>query len=118
MMFGILSLGLNVHISKEVGYFPDLGNVQTFLMDSFTTISLSQAGLNYATEKETGEEEGDSDHTLAGLSCEKYGGPSEKAAREMVYWQDIPSDSHHVSPFKRKDGPTQYLTFEPDAGGW
>jgi len=36
----------------------------------------------------------------------------------MVYWEDIPSDSKHISPFKRKSGPTQYLTFEPDQGGW
>jgi hypothetical protein len=27
---------------------------------------------------------------LAGLSCERYGGPPPEAAQDMVYWQDIP----------------------------
>lgn len=52
---------------------------------------------------------------LAGLSCEQFGGPNKEAAKEMVYWQDIPADSLHVSPFRKK-GVTQYLTFEPDRG--
>jgi hypothetical protein len=55
---------------------------------------------------------------LAGLSCKKYGGPSDADAKEMVYWRDIPADSHHVSPFFKGGGHTQYLTFEPDFGGW
>ena len=55
--------------------------------------------------------------SLAGLSCTRYGGPSDAEAAEMVYWKDIPLDSHHVSPFFRPDK-TEYLTFEPDAGGW
>jgi len=57
-------------------------------------------------------------HTLAGLSCEKYGGPSDEAAAEMVYWSDIPTDSSYVSPFKKKTTAVQYMTFEPDEGGW
>jgi len=55
------------------------------------------------------------------LNCRAFGGPSEEAAQEMVYWQDIPSDSHYVSPFhpnKDKSRPKQYMTFEPDGGGW
>lgn len=34
---------------------------------------------------------------------------------------DIPSDSHYVSPFhvkKTSSRPQQYMTFEPDGGGW
>ena len=54
---------------------------------------------------------------LAGLSCKKYGGPSEADAKEMVYWRDIPADNRHVSPFY-KSGRAQYLSFEPDFGGW
>ena len=54
-------------------------------------------------------------HAVAGLSCAKYGGPSDDAAREMVYWQDIPQDSEYVSPLKQP--PEKYLTFEPDEGG-
>ncbi|CAB9502629.1 GDP-fucose protein O-fucosyltransferase [Seminavis robusta] len=59
----------------------------------------------------------DTGHDLAGLKCDAYGGPSTDVAQEMVYWEDIPSDASFVSPFKRKDK-TQYLTFEPDDGGW
>ncbi len=54
---------------------------------------------------------------LVGLNCDVYGGPSEDIAKEMVYWEDIPSDSLYVSQFKRS-GITQYLTFEPDGAGW
>ena len=55
-------------------------------------------------------------HRVAGLSCERYGGPPDVAANKMVYWEDIPTDSEYVSPFY--DGTTKYLTFEPDGGGW
>jgi len=63
-------------------------------------------------------------HNLAGLSCAKYGGPSDDATNEMVYWSDIPSDSSYVSPFKKKASGllgkdrAQYMTFIPDSGGW
>ena len=57
---------------------------------------------------------------ISGLNCDKYSGPSVQAAQEMVYWEDIPSDSEWISPFhsKHRNGPPQYLTFEPDLGGW
>jgi hypothetical protein len=57
---------------------------------------------------------------IAGLNCDKYSGPSAEDAQEMVYWEDIPSDSEWISPFhsKHRNGPPQYLTFEPDLGGW
>jgi hypothetical protein len=57
---------------------------------------------------------------VAGLNCEKFGGPGLEAAQEMVYWEDIPQDSLWISPFhaKHRSGPAQYLTFEPDQGGW
>ena len=60
------------------------------------------------------------DHLLSGLDCSKYGGPTKDIAEELVYWEDIPQDSKHVSPFKAIDGVehTRYLTFEPDLGGW
>ena len=60
------------------------------------------------------------DKHVAGLNCEKFGGPSMEAAQEMVYWEDIPSDAEWISPFhsKHRNGGTQYLTFEPDQGGW
>jgi GDP-fucose protein O-fucosyltransferase len=55
------------------------------------------------------------------LNCKAYGGPSPEIAQEMVYWKDIPSDRHFVSPFKEKvsnSGRKMYMTFEPDGGGW
>lgn len=58
-----------------------------------------------------------SDYPLARLECEQYGGPSAEAAKEMVYWEDIPPDRRFISPFKIK-GETQYLTFDPDGCGW
>ena len=57
------------------------------------------------------------DHDIAGLSCEAYGGPSKEVAQELVYWEDIPTDSDFVSPFY-EHGHEKYLTFEPDGGGW
>lgn len=117
VLFGCLSLGLNLHISREI----NLGDVQQYLMDSFT--ESFQAKLGNFPQMGGFEEEGssldeDSGHSLSGLNCDAHGGPSEAAASEMVYWRDIPSDSSYVSPFKRKNGPPQYLTFEPDQGGW
>jgi hypothetical protein len=58
---------------------------------------------------------------LATLDCQAYGGPSIEAAQEMVYWQDIPSDSLYKSPFlvaNQQLGYPKYMTFEPDGGGW
>ena len=59
---------------------------------------------------------------LATLDCKAYGGPSPEIAQEMVYWQDISSDSSYVPPFfeiNRQEGNVKkYLTFEPDGGGW
>jgi hypothetical protein len=62
-------------------------------------------------------------HEIAGLSCQKYGGPEDDAAvAEMVYWRDIPSDAHYKSPYGSAGttGPKnpKYLTFEPDEGHW
>jgi hypothetical protein len=58
-------------------------------------------------------EEEQSKHHLAGLSCDRFGGPAD--ASEMVFWEDIPSDNTFLSPFQ-KPGKKQYLTFEADHG--
>ena len=72
---------------------------------------------------------------LAGLSCARYGGPSDEQAADMVYWQDIPSDAEHMSPLHHRlkaagttnskaktavdnNNNNEYLTFEPDRGGF
>ena len=74
---------------------------------------------------EKGEEQGKwldnkNVHKLGDLSCTAHGGPSDEIAAEMVYWRDIPQDSNYMSPFKHRknNGPVQYMTFEPDGGGW
>ena len=60
-----------------------------------------------------GGEKGDSEgHQVAGLSCGKYGGPSDDVAAEMVYWRDIPSDATYVSPFANHGPEPKYITFE------
>lgn len=62
-------------------------------------------------------------HKIANLNCDAYGGPSQELAQEMVYWEDILQDAEYVSPFHRTNRDktmtmTQFLTFEPDHGGW
>lgn len=64
---------------------------------------------------------------LATLDCKPYKGTplTLEEAQEMVYWQEIRSDSFYVSPFGRLNAAytketsrPRYLTFEPDGGGW
>ena len=74
--------------------------------------------LQREQQQQQEEEEGSNHHKVAGLSCVEYGGPSDEAAAEMVYWRDIPSDATFTSPYKAVGPSTKYLTFEPDEGGW
>jgi hypothetical protein len=55
---------------------------------------------------------------IAGLNCDRFGGPSEEIAAEMVYWRDIPNDAQFHSPFAKYGPSPKYLVFEPDEGGW
>ena len=84
-------------------------------------------------------------HRVAGLSCPPYqprqnnnndSNNDDKWNRmaydDIVYWRDLPQDSHQISPYKKEARTTQqqqpqqrntkkkkkYLTFEPDEGGW
>jgi hypothetical protein len=41
---------------------------------------------------------------LSHLSCQAHGGPHDTFAQEMIYWQDIKSDTKYVSPFRAKHG--------------
>lgn len=64
------------------------------------------------------------------LNCELHGGPSQNESNEIVYWQDIPTDSSFTSPYyspksqeQSPDGAssfwkTKYLTFEMDGSGF
>ena len=55
-------------------------------------------------------EEVDSDQIEVGLSCEMYGGPSEEATSEMMYWRDIPSDRvYYTMHIRRGDFLGQYV---------
>lgn len=58
-----------------------------------------------------------SNSNIAGLNCDKYGGPSVEQSQEMVYWKDLQDDNGYQSPFY-DPAVTRYLTFEPDGGGW
>jgi hypothetical protein len=51
-----------------------------------------------------------------GLSCSRYGGPSDQYAEEMIYWREIPSDWDYVSPFQSHGPHPKYLVFELDIG--
>jgi hypothetical protein len=59
-----------------------------------------------------------SSRKIAGLNCDRFGGPSEEIAAEMVYWRDIPNDAQYHSPYANYGQSPKYLTFEPDEGGW
>jgi len=74
-------------------------------------------------EEEAGRDDNDVKRTNGNyphLACKaEFGGPDDEYAQEMVYWQDIESDSKYVSPFHAKrDERRRYVTFEPDGGGW
>ena len=54
--------------------------------------------------------------TNAPLQCARFGGPSEKAAAEMVYWRnDIPAEKQFHSIY---DGKDKYFVYEPDEAGF
>mmetsp|Transcript_14561 Transcript_14561/g.40453 ORF Transcript_14561/g.40453 Transcript_14561/m.40453 type:complete len:598 (+) Transcript_14561:130-1923(+) len=56
-------------------------------------------------------------HPVAGLDCSHHDGPNlAEDAQEMAYWRDIQADNSWTSPFKKTT--RQYLSFEPDGGGW
>ncbi|GAX18598.1 hypothetical protein FisN_10Hh195 [Fistulifera solaris] len=92
-------------------HLQDLPTVKHAHLQSFLTDGNAQQD----DDVETATEYTASNFSLAGLSCERWGGPSDEASQEMVYWSDIPEDNRHISPFYR---PNQFLTFEPDNGGW
>jgi hypothetical protein len=98
---------------REVSTNPNIQSNQ--YLSNNTMVSLD----SYSSRNEKNDERTTSDeHSLGGLKCESYGGPDDEiAAKEMVYWSDITSDSKYVSPFKKnndaKGGATQYMTFEP-----
>lgn len=86
-----------------------------------TEFEKHQIKVNGDKGPKTPKEDKKSFMELATLDCKAYGGPSQEASQEMVYWQDIPTDSAYAPPFfeiNRKGTEKKYLTFEPDGGGW
>lgn len=131
----IFSLTLNVYLAGKLGVLEDFQSLEKDLKVSFQKSFLREEegiktaaefhGENKIIDQEERPQIANKDnsipltgegHQLAGLNCDAFGGPSEQTAQEMVYWEDIPSDNKFVSPFKQ-DFP-QYLSFEPDGGGW
>ena len=106
-----VSIGINAEVSTEIKPDPV---VSTGIKEDVTTAvqptPASKAQINGGEIVHR-----KMDHKLAGLNCDAHGGPSNDLAQEMVYWEDIPSDSKFQSKFKR---PGQYMTFESDHGGW
>jgi hypothetical protein len=98
--------------------FPPVKNVAENMEDfkAAQEEQMKQAEEKESPDKEPEQKTEDSVHKVAGLSCKNYGGPSDEDAAEMVFWNDIPQDAVFVSPYKRNEA--QYLTFEPDEGGW
>ena len=114
--------------NENDNYNDDITEIEEEIVDEDD--SVTEAAFNrgcpvtnveeYKVESAPGRDSnGGGGHNLGGLTCEKYGGPSDEFAAEMVYWSDIPSDSSYVSPFKNTPGEerVQYMTFEPDLGG-
>jgi hypothetical protein len=125
-VFGIGSLLLNAKLSQNYPYHAFVGNGYSGTLKAKLYESLGHNGIYDEAAIDSAKD--DLPHRLAGLNCTRYGGPVN--ASEFVYWRDIPADSRHISPFHRKqkrnllnnvvgdDDEEEYLTFEPDHGGW
>ena len=102
-----LVLLANVYQIAVLDIRPSTQSASSALMESF------------AVSKVTTTTTSTTQHRVAGLSCAKYGGPDDETAAEMIYWRDIPSDASWISPLAAPPSlGVQYLTFEPDEGGW
>ena len=121
LSFSVVSVLLNSLLSHSHPEHGHLGTGGNAAMKIRLQQSLKHPNELSAAEKQAEEMTDDGGgRSLVGLDCVRHGGPDDTS--EFVYWQDIPQDSQHISPFHRKrKGHTdreQYLTFEPDNGGW
>lgn len=99
-----------------------LSIVESLLRESFVKRATKSRAQNEATKGGgSGREAESAGHPhmidIASLNCGGRGAANEETQKELVYWEDIPSDSHYRSPFKQA-GVTKYITFEPDSAGW
>eukprot|EP00934_Nitzschia_sp_Nitz4_P007095 Nitzschia sp. Nitz4//scaffold284_size24204//366//2431//NITZ4_008411-RA/size24204-augustus-gene-0.2-mRNA-1//1//CDS//3329545673//7085//frame0 len=122
VLFVIASLYLFVNVQHVSNLQVDERSVlKAFLEDSFLEYSVDPDEPVHSLPVTLGSVNQHSNR-IANLDCERFGGPSQEVAQEMVYWEDIPSDAEYVSPFHHtqnsKGRSRQFLTFEPDGGGW
>ena len=141
-LFACLSLFLNTRFTHVL--MDDVSALEQFLLDSSHSSSLQKkltsqsAGLGDVPVQDDDQHQVEGHHNIMeqsqneqrstnhhSLNCDKYGGPSYESAKEMIYWKDIPNDADHISPFHSQLGKTgpessskQFMTFEPDQGGW
>lgn len=119
LTFGVLSILNNSILGFNHPHHEKVGGA---MGDSTLRAKLQQSMGHLPKKSRRSQQQAESpSHTLEGLDCTRYGGPANTA--DFVYWQDIPADNRHVSPFhrQRKHGShaaEEYLTFEPDNGGF
>lgn len=130
LTFGVVSIALNSLLAQSHLHHDQGGTISAVLQESLAHLGSdgSSNNNNNSNKPQQVTTDGESEKTtteqqqfsLAGLDCTRYGGPVE--THDFVYWQDIPEDNRHVSPFHRKRkghiSKDEYLTFEPDHGGW
>jgi hypothetical protein len=83
--------------------------------DSFTFALEKNETLPITSAK---EQDAPSYGLAKGLSCQKWGGPTDELAAEMVYWRNIPSDAKYSSPFFNPNANEKYLFFDADPAGF
>lgn len=90
-------------------------HLQTFQQD----VTEARKDISFDHTYKTSQNNDYGEPHLATLNCDRWGGPSQEFAQEMVYWKVIPADTKYRSPFQVKKGQQKkYMTFEPDGGGW
>jgi hypothetical protein len=92
----------------------DLQDVEAHFADNHVNVKVQREHEHIALPDD--HQQHQNHHDVAGLDCSAHGGGGQ-AAQEMVYWKDLPLDNEFVSPFRSSER-RQYLTFEPDGGGW
>ena len=119
LSLGVLFLVLNVG-SFYTFWVQPMSSLEPTALNMKMNMNILHDHDHHAHQIRKSSPSDDSSHKIqmAGLNCDKYGGPSQEVAAEMVYWSDIPSDATYTSPFANYGPKTKYLTFEPDEGGW
>jgi hypothetical protein len=117
------SVLLNVMLSTrlhmlEANYVEMMKGDKSALSNGGSSLGLAKFSIisanNQAKVEEVSISTGEQSDAL--LQCSSFGGPSDKAAAEMVYWRnDIPPDKEFRSIY---DGEGKYFVYEPDEAGF